>query len=275
MSAFATSGPITAAVTTAGARVRITAGERSDAVVLVEPIDSANKSDVKVAERTEVDFSGGRLSIKTTKSGEKRGSVAITVELPAGSDLVLHSAWSEVDVDGTLGHCELNLSSGQVRLNRIGTLTGNLAAGDVSVGHVTGTAEVEGGAAGLRIGAAEGTVRYRGSSGAVWIGHAMSDVELGGSGGSIDIDRADGDVIAKAADCPIRVGRMTRGRAELMNASGGIRVGVSETSAASVDADSTKGSVRNHLPAQAGSDDTVTIYARTRRDDIVIQPAAV
>ena len=275
MPAFATSGPITAAVTTAGARVRVTAGERSDAVVLVEPVDATNKTDVKVAERTKVEFADGRLSVTTTKSGEKRGSVAITVALPAGSDLVLHTAWSDVDADGTLGHCELNHSSGQVRLDRIGTLRGNLAGGDVAVRHLSGTADVDGGAAGLRIGTAEGTVRYQGSTGDVWIGHAMSDIELGGSGGSLDIDRADGDVVAKAADCPIRVGRMTRGRAELTNASGGIQVGVSDTATASVDADSTKGAVRNSLPARDGAGATVTIHARTRRDDIVLQPAAV
>ncbi|MDQ3787683.1 MAG: hypothetical protein M3422_10630 [Actinomycetota bacterium] len=273
MPAFATSGPITAAVTTAGARVRVTASERSDAVVLVEPLDGASKTDVKVAERTKVQFADGRLSIATTKSGDKKGSVAITVALPAGSDLVLHTAWSTVDVDGALGDCELNLSTGQVRLDRVGTLLANLAAGDVEVQHVTGTTDVEGGSAGLRIGTAEGTVRYQGATGKVWVGHAMSDIELGGSGGSLDIDRADGNVVAKAANCPIRVGRITRGRAELMNASGGIHVGVS--GAASVDADSTKGTVRNSLPALDTAAHTVTIHARTRLDDIVIQPAAV
>ncbi len=273
MPAFTTSGPITAAVTTAGARVRVTAGERSEAVVLVEPVDATDKTDVTVAERTEVEFADGRLSVATTKSGTKDGSVAITVELPAGSDLVLHTAWSTVDVDGALGDCELHLSTGRVRLDRVGTLRANLAAGDVSVRHVTGAADVEGGSAGLRIGTAEGTVRYQGSTGTVRVGHAMSGIEFGGAGGSLDVDRADGDVVARAADCPIRVGRITRGRAELVNASSGIHVGVS--GAASVDADSTKGNVRNSLPALDTAGDPVTIHARARRGDIVIQPVAV
>ncbi|GAB1511675.1 DUF4097 family beta strand repeat-containing protein [Actinophytocola sp. KF-1] len=275
MPAFATSGPITAAVTTAGARVRVTASARPDAVVLVEPLDGTSKSDVKVAERTEVALTDGVLSITTTKPGDKKGSVAITVELPAGSGLVLHTAWTDVDVSGPLGDCELHLGSGSVHLDRIGALRANLAAGDVAVRHVTGAADIDGGTAALRIGTAEGTVRYQGSTGAVRIGHAMADVELGGSGGRLDIDRADGNVTAKAAHCPIRVGRMTRGHAELVNAAGGIEVGVGDTTAASVDADSTKGTVRNSLPAPARAENTVTIHARTRRDDIVIQPAAV
>lgn len=272
MSAFVTPEPITATLTTAGARVRVAASERSDTVVLVEPVDSANKSDLKVAENTKVDFSAGELSVRTTKSGDKNGSVAITIELPAGSRLVLNTAWTDVHAEGLLGSCELNVASGQVQLDHIAALRGNLAAGEVAVGHVAGTVDIDGGAAGVRIGEAAGVVRYEGSTGKVWIGHALSDVGLGGSSGSFDIDRADGNVVATAANCPIRIGRLTGGQAELTNASGGIEVGIGE-GAAQVDAKSTKGSVRNSVQDSADSD--IKVYARTRLDDIVIHPAAV
>ena len=258
MPVFASPEPITATLTTAGAQVRVSASERSDTVVLVEPINSASKSDVKVAENTKVDFSAGELSIKTTKSGDKNGSVAITIELPVGSKLVLNTAWTDVHAEGRLGDCELNTASGQVQLD-----------------HIGGTAAIENGAAGVRIGEVEGVVRYEGSNGRIWIGHALSDVELNGAGGSFDIDRAEGSVIAKAGNCPIRIGRITRGQAELMNASGGIEVGISEGTAVEVDAKSTKGAVRNSLPAQDGLEDNVKLYARTRLDDIVIHPATV
>ncbi|TWP51739.1 DUF4097 domain-containing protein [Lentzea tibetensis] len=252
--------------------MRIAASERQDTVVRVEPVDSANSTDVRVAEKTKVDFSGGVLAIKTTKSGAKNGSVAITIELPVGSRLVLNTAWTEVHADGLLGDCELNIASGQVRLDRVGALCGNFGAGGVEIGHVAGNADVEGSSAGLRIGEVEGVVRYQGTSGKVWIGHARTDVDLGGSSGSFDIDRAEGSVIAKAANCPIRIGRLTRGQAELMNASGGIEVGISEGTAASVDAKSTKGLVRSSVPTQDNPE--VRIYARTRLDDIVIHRVA-
>lgn len=274
MTQFATPKPITATLTTGGARVRVAASERTDTVVLVEPINSANSSDVKVAEHTKVDFSDGELSVETTKSGAKNGSVAITIELPVGSRLVLNTAWTDVHADGVLGDCELNLASGQIQLDHIAALRGNLAAGSVSIGHVAGATDIEGGAAGLRIGEANGAVRYQGSTGKVWIGHALSDVDLSGAGGSFDIDRAEGGVIAKAANCPIRIGQVTRGQVELTNASGGIEIGVSETTTASVDAKSTKGTVRNSLSTQDKSDSQVKVYARTRLDDIVIHPAA-
>jgi len=272
MSTFSTPEPIMTALTTAGARVRIVASERPDTVVRVEPVDSANPTDLEVAEKTKVDFSGGVLAVKTTKSGAKNGSVAITIELPIGSRLVLNTAWTEVHADGLLGDCELNLASGHVRLDRIGGLRGNLGSSEVEIGHVAGAADVEGSAAGLRIGEVEGVVRYQGATGRVWIGHARTDVDLGSSSGSFDIDRAEGNVIAKAAHCPIRIGRLTRGRVELMNASGGIEVGITAGTAALVDAKSTKGLVRSTVFTQ--DDPKIEVYARARLDDIVIRRVA-
>lgn len=215
MTTFATPEPITATLTTAGARVRIVAGDRSDTVVRVEPIDPTNKSDVKVAAKTKVAFAVGKLLVKTTKSGAKDGSVAITVELPTGSGLVLNTAWSDVRADGRLGDCVLNMAAGKVRLDRVAALRGDAAAGDVRVGH------------------------------------------------------AEGDVAVRASDCPIRIDRLTGGEAELMNAAGGIQVGVD--GAARVDAGSTKGSVHNSAPDDPAG---VQVYARTRRDDIVIARSA-
>ena len=51
MPTFDTPGPIAATIVVAGAQVRITASDRTDTVVLVEPIDKASKKDVKVATR--------------------------------------------------------------------------------------------------------------------------------------------------------------------------------------------------------------------------------
>ncbi|MER6767865.1 hypothetical protein ABT266_47515, partial [Amycolatopsis sp. NPDC000746] len=126
MSTFTTPNPITATLTAAGARVRIAASERTDTVVRVQPVNAANSTDVKVAEKTKVEFADGVLSVKTTKSGSRTGSVDIAIELPAGSKLVLNTAWTEVRADGILGDCEVNIGSGQVQLDRVAALRGNL-----------------------------------------------------------------------------------------------------------------------------------------------------
>src|SRR5512139_2730346 len=105
MSTFATPGPVAATVEVAGAQVRVTASDRTDTVVLVEPINEASRSDVKVANKTKVDFTGGRLSVKTTAAGDKDGSVAITINLPTGSSLAAYLAYSGVHADGSFGGC--------------------------------------------------------------------------------------------------------------------------------------------------------------------------
>src|SRR5215472_15352090 len=140
MTAFATPGPIAATVEVAGARVRLTASDRTDTVVLVEPVNEASRSDVKVAGKTKVDFADGQLSVKTTTPGAKSGSVSITIDLPAGSSLAAYLAHSSVQADGPIGRCELHLASGQGQLDRIDALHASIASGEVAIGHVAGSA---------------------------------------------------------------------------------------------------------------------------------------
>ncbi|MFC4942916.1 hypothetical protein [Pseudonocardia sp. GCM10023141] len=122
MSTFLTPGPITAVVQVAGAHVRVAASDRSDTVVLVEPLDPTNRLDVKVADRTRVAFAGGKLTVKTTVSGNSRGSVAITIDLPTGSGLIAYTAHSTIEAAGALGDFELHTAQGQVQLERITAL---------------------------------------------------------------------------------------------------------------------------------------------------------
>jgi len=277
MPAFATPGPIAATVVVGGAQVRVTASDRTDTVVLVEPVDKASKTDVKVASKTKVDFAGGQLSVKTTVSGDKDGSVAITIDLPAGSSLVAYLAHSSVHADGSFGECELHMASGRVQLDRIRVLQANISAGEVTIGHIAERATIDGAAFAMRIIEVRDTVKLTNSGGQTWIGHASADLDLSSGSGGFDIDRADGSVTAKTGNGAIRIGRLTRGQAELLNGSGNIEVGISEGTAARVDANSERGSVRNSVPSQEipdTSDNTVTVHARTRYGDIIIQRAA-
>jgi Putative adhesin len=277
MPAFATPGPIIATVVVAGAQVRVTASDRTDTVVLVEPIDKASKKDVKVASKTKVDFAGGELSVKTTVSGDENGSVVITIDLPAGSSLIAYLAHSSVHADGSFGECELHLASGRVQLDRVNALQANIAAGEVTIGHIAERAGIDGAASAMRISEVKDTVKLSSSGGQTWIGHASADLDLSSGSGSFDIDRADGSITAKTGNGAIRIGRLTRGQAELLNGSGNIEVGISEGTAARVDATSERGSVRNSVPLQEypdTPDNKVTVHARTRHGDIIIRPAA-
>lgn len=277
MPTFTTPDPIAATVEVAGARVRVTASDRTDTVVLVEPINEASRKDVKVAENTKVDFADGQLSVKTTTAGDKSDSVAITIDLPAGSSLAAYLAYSAVHADGPLGASELHMASGRVQLDRIDALKADVASGDVTIGQIAGRADIDGAAFTLRIGEVNGTVGLSNSGGQVWIGHASADLELGSASSDFDIDRADGSVTASTASGAVRIGRMTNGQARLTNASGNIEVGISEGTAASIDVNSERGAVHNYLSSQGEpgpSDAKVSVFARTRHGDITIQRAA-
>jgi DUF4097 and DUF4098 domain-containing protein YvlB len=277
MPTFDTPGPIAATVVVAGAQVQVTASARTDTVVLVEPVDKASKKDVKVASKTKVDFAGGQLSVKTTVSGDKDGSVVITIDLPAGSSLVAYLAHSSVHADGSFGECELHMASGRVQLDRISALQANIAAGEVTIGHIAGRASIDGAAFAMRISEVKDTAKLSSSGGQTWIGHASADLELSSGSGGFDIDRADGSVTATTASGAIRIGRMTHGQAKLMNGSGNIEVGISDGSAAYIDVNSERGSVRNSVASQENpdaSDNKLTVHARTRYGDIIIQRAA-
>jgi Putative adhesin len=277
MPTFATPGPIAATVEVAGARVRVTASDRTDTVVLVEPINEASRSDVKVASKTKVGFASGRLSVKTTTPGDKSGSVSITIDLPAGSSLAAYLAHSSVQADGPVGQCELHLASGQVQLDRINALQASIASGEVAIGHIAGRANIDGGAFTMRIGEVKGAVGLSSSGGHAWIGHASADLDLSSGRGDFDIDRADGSITATTGSRAIRIGRMTHGQAKLMNGSGNIEVGISEGAAASADVNSERGAVHDFVSSQGNSDSSghkVMVYARTRHGDIIIQRAA-
>lgn len=276
MPTFATPGPVAATVQVAGARVRITATDRTDTVVLVEPGDPASRSDVNVANGTKVGFAAGQLSVKTTVSGDRCGSVVIAIDVPARSGLVVYMGHSDVHADGVLGGCELHMAKGRAWLERIDTLQANIADGEVVVGHIAGRAAIEGGVAAVRIGKVDGPVALLSTGGETWIGHACADLDLTSADGSFDIDRADGSATAKTSVGAIRFGRLTRGQAKLSNHAHDIEVGISENAVARVDAKSRQGSVHDSVSSRASdavSGDKVTVHARTRHGDIIIHRA--
>jgi len=171
MPTFATPGPITATVKVAGAQVRVTASDRTDTAVLVEPINRASQSDVKVANKTKVDFASGQLKVKTTASGDKNGSVAITIDLPAGSRLAANLAYSSVHADGPLGWCELHMASGRVRLDRIDALRANISAGEVAIDRADGSVTATTASGAIRIGRmTHGQAKLMNGSGNIEVG---------------------------------------------------------------------------------------------------------
>lgn len=89
MPTFPSPDPISITIDILG-NTHITASDRTDTVITVGPRDPSKSSDVKAAEQTVVDYSDGRLFVKSPRSwGPFSGSqtVVVTLELPTGSTL--------------------------------------------------------------------------------------------------------------------------------------------------------------------------------------------
>jgi DUF4097 and DUF4098 domain-containing protein YvlB len=283
MPTFDTPEPITASIDVAVGDVRIVASDRTDTTVAVEPSDAADAEDRQVAEQTRVSYANGQLVVKGPKVRSWRlrrsgGSIAVTVELPAGSQL--HGTGGIVDFhgDGPLGDCRIGTGAGRVQLGETRNLRVKSGASDISVERVTGETEITLATGDVRLGELASAAVIKKSNDDTWIGRADGDLRVTTANGDISVDVANASVSAKTANGSLRVGDAARGEVALETHLGDIEIGIREGSSAWLDVRSTAGSVRNELDAAdapAPSAETLEVHARTHLGHVVIaRPAS-
>ncbi|MFH9425647.1 DUF4097 family beta strand repeat-containing protein [Streptomyces sp. NPDC017529] len=296
MPAFETPGPITATLELDCGTARITAGKRTDTIVEVLPRNKADDKDVQAVQQTQVTCSGGRLAIKTPKKRSlfgKPGTIEVSVELPAGSDVRGTSALGAFFCEGSFGEVTLKTSLGDLQVDeaagadlrtdhgdiRLARSTGDVEAigsGRIEIGTVNGSATVKNSNGAIEIGEVTGSLRTTAANGDISVGTAHGDVGAKCANGRTDIGVAHAGVDASSSNGGIRVGDVTRGRIDLRTAVGNLEVGIHEGTAAWLDTHTKYGAVRNALGSAAGpadSDETVEVTARTSTGDIVIRRA--
>lgn len=281
MPTFDTPEPITAEIDVAAGDIHVVAGDRTDTVVRVEPGDPSHDPDVRAAGNTKVEFAGGRLLVKGPSSRAvglfgKIGTIDVTVELPAGSQLRGAVAAGTFRGSGRLGECRIKTSAGNIELDETGPLTLHTGAGSVDVGHVAGQVDISTGSGGVRVRAADGPGVIKNSNGLTWVGEVGGDLNVKSSNGTITVDRAGGGVLAHTAYGEVRVGDVVRGTVSLSTAFGGIEVGIHEGTAAHLDVSTKFGHVRNDMAGAdqpAATEETVDVQARTSFGDITIRRA--
>jgi hypothetical protein len=279
MPTFDTPEPITATIDLGLGDLRITAGERRETVVDVRPSDPSNDEDVKAAELTRVEYSGGQLLVKAPKlrqwiSRSGGGSIDVTIELPAGSGLQSALASADCQADGRLGDCRIKTGLGRIRLAEAGTVSLKTGAGDISVERATGHAEVTAGSGDIRLRELGASAVIKNSNGDTWIGAAGGDLRVNAANGSIAVDLAQASVVAKSANGDVRLSDVVRGSVVLETAVGDLEVGIREGTAAWLDVSATAGKVHNALDAAAApepSTETVEVRARTSVGTITIR----
>ncbi|WP_242894991.1 DUF4097 family beta strand repeat-containing protein [Actinomadura litoris] len=276
MPAFTTPEPITADVQVFLGRVRVNAADRADTVVEVRPSDPSSEASVQAAERTVVEFSAGRLLVKSPRPKALaqllpwRGSVEVTIDLPAGSRVRTEGS-ADVITTGALGHTTLHTSNGDLHVEEAGPLEIKTSNGDITVDRVTGPTEAVTSNGAIRIGTIDGPGTAKTSTGAITVAETTGDLHLKAATGDINVGRALGVLTAKAAHGRIRVETAVSGALHLENGYGKVGVGVAEGTAAWLDLHSKNGVVRNTLEAADGpatTDAVVEIHVHTNYGDV-------
>ena len=279
MPTFDTPEPITATLDLAIGDVRISAADRGTTVVDVQPSDASSEEDLKLAEQIRVEYANERLLVKAPKLRSFRprrtgGSVSVSIELPAGSDVHGTAGLADFHCDGPLGECQIKTGLGDIRLDRTQGLIIKSATGDISVDHVTGHADVKAGSGDVRVRELDSTAVIKSSNGDTWVGVAGGDLRIKAANGNIAVDLAQATVGAKSANGDVRLGEVVRGSVVLETRLGDLEVGIREGTAAWLDIRSTAGKVHNALEAADGpepSAETVEVRARTTVGDVVIR----
>jgi DUF4097 and DUF4098 domain-containing protein YvlB len=279
MSTFETPEPITATIEIVIGDVQISAGDRDTTVVDVKPSDASNDEDVRAAEQTRVEYANEQLRVKAPKlrswlSRSGGGSVDVTVELPAGSNVHGVAGSADIHSDGRLGYCRIKTGLGDIQIDEADTLNLKSGAGRISAERATGHTEVNAGSGEVRLGELGGSAVIKNANGDTWVGVAHRDLRLSAANGNIAVDVAHASVGAKSANGDVRIGEVVRGSVSLETSIGDLEVGIREGTAAWLDVNATAGKVHNALDAADAPDassEKVEVRARTTVGEIAIR----
>jgi DUF4097 and DUF4098 domain-containing protein YvlB len=280
MPTFNTPQPISVTVELGVGDVRIVASDRTDTEVLVRPSDPANKSDVTAAEGARVEYSDGRLLIKGPKGRRQysfrgRGySIAVQINLPAGSEVRGDAGIVAFSSTGRLGECHFRTGIGELQVDDAGGSVGlKTGRGDITVGRASGHVDVMTGSGAVRIASIKGTAVVKNSNGDTWIGEVVGDLRANAANGKIVVDQAHATVAARTANGDVRLREVGGGAIVAQTAFGAIDIGVLDGVAAWLDLATGFGKVRSDLDAverPRSGEPAVEVRARTSFGDVTV-----
>ena len=279
MPTFDTPEPISVTTEVVIGDIRITTGDRDVTVVDVRPSDATNIDDVHAAEQTRVEFANDRLLVKAPKLRSwlpwtAGGSIDVTIELPAGSHVRAAGQLTDFHATGELGDSTIKTGLGQIQIERAAAVNLKTGIGDITVGHVSGHADISAGSGEVRVQELAGSAVVKNSNGDTLIGEAHGDLRVNAANGSIAIEVAHASVVAKSSNGDVRVGDAVRGSVVLETRLGDLEVGIREGTAAYLDVRAAAGRVHNMLEAAEAPDrssETVEVRGRTSAGSIVVR----
>ncbi|SFE39615.1 Putative adhesin [Actinoplanes philippinensis] len=194
MHTYDTAAPVTVVLDIPAGSIAITAGDDRQATVEVHPADDAKGRDVKAAAQITVGYADGVLRIEAPTARNQlfgnSGSVAVTVRVPAGSRVEGRAAAAALRGEGRLGEVVFDTAQGPIVIAEAAAARIGVAAGDVSIGRLTGPAEITVSKGDIRIDeAVRGAVVLQAQAGAIEVGVAAgvsATLNAGVSNGRID-----------------------------------------------------------------------------------------
>ncbi len=260
--------------------VHLIAGDREDTVVTVNPTDWTRSVDVEAAEKTIVDYDNGALLVRGQKprgfryvGWGKAGSVDVTIELPSGSPVRGDAGVGDFRADGRLGDTYIRTGVGDVRLDETGNVDVVSGLGSFTLNRAAGRARVVT-AGEMRLGSIDGDLDLKNQNGKTWIGEVTGAARVKSDNGDISVDRAHSTLTVKTANGDIQIGALETGAVDLKTAAGHLDIGISDGTAAWVDASTQFGRVLNLMGEAAAPDAAegkVEVHARTAFGDISIR----
>jgi len=281
MPTFETHQPIVLSIELSQGMVHVIASDRSDTVVGVSPSDPGRPADVEANRKAVVDLANGTLSIRMPKPGgfaapvigwKRSGSVDVIVEVPEGSSLRADTGMADYRCEGRLGDVDVRTGVGSVRLDQTKGLRVHSGLGRFAVEETSGNAEIVT-AGDMTIGTVTGDAEVKNLNGKTWIARVGGNVRVKSANGDVTIEDAGRNVTVKTANGDIRVGQVARGSTVIESAAGGLEIGIREGTAAWIDANTRFGRIHNGLsPADdpGQSTETVDVRARTAFGDVLI-----
>jgi putative adhesin len=283
MRAFDSPGPIIAAIDMGGGIVRINASDRTDTVVEVRPGNELDDADVRVAEQTLVEYSGGRLLVKAPKRGKARWwlpgwgpSIAVSVGLPADSKIEVGTPAADVRCEGRFDEVVVDNAYGNTYLDEVATrLRLHSAYGGIRVSRAAGHCDIVTSGGEVRVDEIDGTAVVKNAHAGITVGQVTGDLRLTTSSGEIAVDRVLGQkVTAKTAYGTVWIGELVRGAVTAESSYGQLEIGIADGTAAWLDVSTQHGHLDSSLEPADGlpeSDETAEVRARTTYGHIIIR----
>jgi hypothetical protein len=210
--------------------------------------------------QTRIDFTGGRLVVRTPKDMQLRNiAVSVSVQAPLGSHVTAKSGSGDLTVNGSAGRLEL--------------LTGS---GRVSADQASSSAKVDTGSGVVRLGPMAAGVRAKTGSGDVEVTSVGGVSTVVTGSGDVWLGAVSSDVLARTGSGNVTIANASAGQLELHTGSGAIRVGVRAGSPAEIDLSSGSGEARSDLDLSSTPPDsapTLRVRGRTGSGSALVTTA--